>query len=87
MFKNSKKNAVIVSLGAAVACAVCLVPLTVPLVVGAVGVGSVDTGYWAIGGVLVLVAGVLVVLMMGWFKSSGRECCGSKWLCGFGLCQ
>lgn len=69
MFKNSEKNAVIVGLGAAVACAVCLVPLTVPLVVGAGGVGSVDTGYWAIGG-------VLVVHMMGWFKSSGRECCG-----------
>lgn len=78
MIKNGKKNAVIVGLGAAVACAVCLVPLAVPLVLGALGIGSVGAGYWVVGGALVLLAGVIVAHKLGWFRSSGRECCGPE---------
>lgn len=78
MLKNHKKSAVIVGLGAAVACAVCLVPLAVPLLIGSVGVGSVALGYWGVGGVLAFLARIFVVHKMGWFRSSGRECCGPE---------
>lgn len=76
MIKNPKRNAVIVTLGAAVACAVCLVPLAVPLLVGALGMGVVGTGYWVIGTLLVLAAGALAMHKLGWLKPSNQECCG-----------
>ena len=78
MIKNGKRNAAIVGLGAVVACAVCLVPLAVPVLLGAAGIGAIGAQYWVIGGVLVAVAGVLGLRKMGWLRSSGRECCGPE---------
>lgn len=78
MFKSGKKNAVIVGVAAAGACAVCLLPLAVPLLVGTAGIGAVGAGYWVIGGVLALLAALLMRRKMGWLKSSGQDCCAPK---------
>lgn len=78
MMKHPKRNAAIVGVGAAVACAVCLVPLAVPLVVGTLGIGAAGAGYWVIGGLMVLAAGLLALRKLGWFKPSGGECCGEE---------
>ena len=76
--KNGRKNMVIVGVGAAVACAICLVPFAAPFVVGVLGVGAGVAGYWVFGGLLVSLAGFFALRKLGWFKPSRRECCGSE---------
>lgn len=58
----------ILGLGAVVACGVCLVPLAIPLIAGAGGIGLISGGY--------LVAGVLVLGLAGvlWLRRHRKRC-------------
>ncbi|MCO4823942.1 MAG: hypothetical protein KC451_03710 [Amylibacter sp.] len=62
------KKSVLVGLGLVAACSVCLVPLAVPAIVALGGFGLVGTGYAAVGGVVIAVAGVL------WFRRHPKSC-------------
>lgn len=78
MLKNHKKSAVIVGLGALVACSVCLIPLALPLLLGSAAVGTFSAGYWITGAALLLLAGLIALLKSRWLTPRGRDCCSPK---------
>lgn len=61
MSKKSMKTAAKLGLGAAAACALCGIPLTVPIIVSLFGAGISLAGQWVLGGVLLVGAGAFLL--------------------------
>ncbi len=64
------KKVKVLGAGLVAACAVCLVPLAVPVVLAMGGLGLAGAGYLSVGAVIVLGAGTL------WWRRSRARACG-----------